>query len=97
MLAETRAGRAIPAMVAATARHPELAAAYRQFIAERRRESAVPLERAMFRGEIPIDADPQVILDLLIAPLFYRSFVSHEPVDGAYVTVLVDAVLRVVG
>jgi AcrR family transcriptional regulator len=96
MLSETRAGRAIPAMVAATAQHPELAAAYRVFLAERRREAAVPLERAVLRGEIPIGADPQVILDLLIAPLFYRAFVSHEPVDDRYVTRLVDAVLRTV-
>jgi AcrR family transcriptional regulator len=96
MLTTTRAGRAIPAMVAATARHPELAAAYRSFIAERRRELAVPLERAVARGEIPLGVDPQLVLDLLVAPLFYRAFVSHEPVDAGYVRTLVDAVLRAV-
>jgi AcrR family transcriptional regulator len=96
MLAETRTGRAIPAMVAATARHPDLAATYRAFIAERRRESVAPIERAVLRGDIPIATDPQVILDLLVAPLFYRAFVSHEPTDDGYVTRLVDAVLRAV-
>ncbi len=35
-------------------------------------------------------------MDLLVAPLFYRAFVSHDPVDDAYVGSLVDAVLRAV-
>lgn len=96
MLSETRAGRAIPAMVAATAKNPELAIAYRSFIAARRRESAVPLERAISRGDVPADLDVALVLDLLVAPLFYRAFVSREPADDTYVTALVDAVLRAV-
>ncbi len=94
MLSGTRAGRAIPAMVAATAKNPELAVAYREFIAERRRESSVPLERAIGRGELPLEVDVDLALDLLLAPLFYRAFVSHEPADEAYVTTLVESVLR---
>jgi AcrR family transcriptional regulator len=94
MLTETRAGRAIPAMVAATARHPELAAAYATFIAERRRIAAGPFERAIDRGELPGVVDVALLLDLLVAPLFYRAFVSLEPADAAYTTMLVDAVVR---
>ncbi len=94
MVAETRAGRAIPAMVAATARNAELAAAYRSFIGDRRRTFAVPLARAVRRGELALEADPQLVLDLLVAPLFYRAFVSREPLDDRYVDALVDAVLR---
>jgi AcrR family transcriptional regulator len=96
MLAGTRAGRAIPAMVAATAKTPELADAYREFIAQRRKESAVPLERAISRGELPLDVDVELALDLLVAPLFYRALVWHEPADDAYVTTLVETVLRAV-
>ncbi len=94
MLTMSRTGRAIPVMVAATARHPELATAYAAFIAERRAESGQPIERAIRRGELPIDVDGSLALDLLVAPIFYRAFVSREPVDDAYVTNLVDAVLR---
>jgi AcrR family transcriptional regulator len=97
MLSSTRAGRAIPAMVAATARSPEVAIAYRQFIHERRRESAEPITRAIQRGELSIDTDVGLVLDLLLAPLFYRSFVSLEVVDGEYRTNLVDAVMRAAG
>lgn len=94
MVDETRAGHAIPAMVAATARNAELAAAYRSFIGDRRRISAVSLARAVQRGELALAADPQLVLDLLVAPLFYRAFVSREPLDDRYVDTLVDAVLR---
>jgi AcrR family transcriptional regulator len=97
MLTGTRAGRAIPAMVAATARNPELAIAYRGFVAERRRESAATIERAVVRGELPADVDRHLMLDLLVAPLFYRAFVSREPLNDAYFAELVDSVLRAVG
>ncbi|MGZ4735083.1 MAG: TetR/AcrR family transcriptional regulator [Acidimicrobiia bacterium] len=96
MLTGTRSGRAIPAMVAATARNPELAIAYRSFIAARRRESAMPFERAIARGELEADVDLQLVMDLLVAPLFYRAFVSREPLDDAYIASLVDAVMRAV-
>ncbi len=93
MVAETRAGHAIPAMVCATARNPELADAYRSFVADRRCASVVPLARAVRRGELGPETDPQLVLDLLVAPLFYRAFVSREPLDDAYVDALVDSVL----
>jgi AcrR family transcriptional regulator len=97
MLTGTSSGRAIPVMVAATARNPELAAAYTQFMAERRAASAVPIERAIRRGELPIDVDVPLMLDLLVAPVFYRTFVTREPVDDAFVANVVDTVLRAVG
>jgi AcrR family transcriptional regulator len=94
MLTTSRTGRAIPVMVAATARNPELASAYTAFIAERRAASGQPIERAIRRGELPIDVDVSLALDLLVAPVFYRAFVSREPIDETYVTNLVDSVLR---
>ena len=96
MLTDTRAGRAIPAMVAATARNPDVATAYRAFIAQRRRESAAPFARATRRGEIAADADVGLALDLLLAPLFYRTFVSRDTVNRSYTEALVDAVLRAI-
>ena len=71
MLTGSSSGRALPVMVAATARNPELAAAYTEFIAERRASSAVPIERAMRGGELSLDVDISLMLDLLVAPVFY--------------------------
>jgi AcrR family transcriptional regulator len=94
MIADSRAGRAIPAMVAATSRNPDLALAYRAFIQSRRTESSVVIERAIERGDLPADVDVRLVMDVLIAPVFYRAFVSHEPTDPEYVATLVDAALR---
>ncbi len=94
MLADSRSGRAIPVMVAATARNPELATAYTEFMAERRAASAVPIERAIQRGDLPVDVDVPLLLDLLVAPVFYRAFVTREPVDSTFIASLVDTVLR---
>jgi AcrR family transcriptional regulator len=94
MLSGTRTGRAVPAMIVAAARNPEVAIAHRDFLSQRRREAAEPIERAIRRGELPRDVDRGLVLDLLVAPLFYRVFVSLEPVNDAYIDSLVDAVMR---
>jgi len=96
MLTTTRTGQAIPLMVAATAKDPDLAAPYREFLAERRASWRVPIDRAIRRGELPLSVDPGLLVDLLVGPLFYRACVSHEPTDAAYVEHLVDAALRAV-
>lgn len=97
MLTTTRTGQAIPLMVAAAAKTPELAAPYREFLAERRASWRVPIHRAITRGELPLEVDPGLFVDLLVGPLFYRACVSHEPTDPEYVEHLVDATLRAVG
>ena len=96
MLTTTRTGQAIPLMVAATAKNPELAAPYREFLAERRAAWRMPIDRAITRGELPLEVDPDLFVDLLVGPLFYRALVSHQPIDPAYVEDLVDAARRAV-
>jgi AcrR family transcriptional regulator len=93
MLTATDAGRAFPAMLAAKARHPELERAHTRFVSERRRASFVVVTRATERGELPAGTDPGLLVDLLHAPLFYRVFVSGEPVTDRYLLQLVDSVL----
>ena len=96
MTRTTRHGQAIPEMVAATAKSPELAEPYRQFLAERRAGWRVPITRGIERGEVPAGVDAELLVELMIGPLFYRAFVSHEPIDAAFVHRLVDAALRAV-
>lgn len=96
MKTETRTGQAIPEMVAATAKSPELAAPYREFLSERRAGWRVPIARAVERGELPVDVDGELLVELLIGPLFYRAFVSHETIDDPFVQRLVDAALHAV-
>ena len=55
------------------------------------------MHRAIGRGELPADVDVDLVVDLVSAPLFYRVFVSGDPVDDAYVARLVCTVLLAVG
>lgn len=75
--------RLIPTIVEQMARKPNLAAAMREgFIQPRRAAARNVLMRARQRGEITLaDTDVDVALDLLAAPLYYRSLITGEPVD----------------
>lgn len=94
MLTTTRTGRAIPEMVAAMARHPELTAPYREFFAERRAGWLVLIDRGVARAELPAGVDRDQLVDLIVGPLFYRAFLTHEDADPAYVDRLVDTALN---
>jgi len=96
MLTTTRTGRALPEMVAAMARHPELTAPYREFFAERRASWLTLIDRAVSRGELPADVDRDQLVDLIVGPLFYRALVMHQGTDPASVDRLVDTALATV-
>jgi hypothetical protein len=80
-------------MVAASQVNDELAGAYRQFVAQRRRRTVVALERAMERGELPPGIDLDLVQDLLSGPLFYRTLMSGAVSDDDVVVTVVDTVL----
>jgi AcrR family transcriptional regulator len=77
--------RVFPQMIAAAKVNPDVADAYREFIAQRRAPLQTVLQRAVARGEIDRDADLQVVHDLLVAPLMYRWMVSDAPIDDTVV------------
>lgn len=77
--------RVFPQMIAAAKVNPDVADAYREFIAQRREPLQVVLQRAVARGEIDPEADLQVVHDLLVAPLMYRWLVSDAPIDATVV------------
>ena len=89
MLTATQVGRTVPAAIAAAARHPELATAHRAMVRQRRGEFKVVIARAVERGELPTDVDPDLLLDLVLAPLFYRVLLSGEPFTDRHLRRLV--------
>ncbi len=93
MLHSPTVGRAIPMMLAAKVRSPELAAAHEAFVSGRRSAIYSVIERGIDRGELPADSDPTVIADMLTGALFSRVFVTGQPVDDVYVKSLVDRLL----
>jgi AcrR family transcriptional regulator len=57
--------------------------AKRAFYAARHAEAAEVVTRAVERGELPPGTDPVELIRLTCAPLYYRVFVTGEPVDRA--------------
>jgi AcrR family transcriptional regulator len=94
LLEDSEAGRAIPALIVARHRDPELAAAHRAFVAARRAEVAGIVRRGVERGEIDAESDVELAVDLLVGPLFYRILVNGDTPAPDYVERLVDAVLQ---
>ena len=93
MLRETDVGRAIPMMMAAKAKNPELARAHEVFVQEKRDLTIGVIRRGIERGEMPSDTDPVLVADLLTGAVFQRVFVTGQPVTARYLDALVDQIL----
>jgi AcrR family transcriptional regulator len=50
--------------------------------------------RAVDRDEVSADTDPELALELLVAPLHFRRLLTRETVDDDFVERLVDALMR---
>lgn len=98
-LADFLSGSAPGAVVKALIGHAQhdqgFALAFRTlFVAEQRRRDRVPLDRAVQRGQLPLDVSVPAALDQLVGPVYYRALVTGEPIDEAFTDGLVDAFLR---
>ncbi|WP_395294723.1 TetR/AcrR family transcriptional regulator [Kitasatospora hibisci] len=69
------------ALIAAAQRSDTGAAALRSFFTARHRQAAAVAERAIERGELPAGTDGAEVIRAATAPLYYRLFVSGEPLD----------------
>ena len=96
-LADDQLGRLVRALVDAAERDPQMAAVVERFTTERRSALRAVLRRAKDRGEVPADADVEVVIDLLAGPVFYRRLVTRKPVTRSTIEVIVDLVLRGLG
>ena len=89
----TAAGRTLKGLIAEVQRDPELAEAWRErFIGPVRESHLIMAERAIARGELPPEADTNLLLDLLYGPAYHRLLQGHLPLDEDFV----DAVVRVI-
>jgi hypothetical protein len=51
------------------------------------------LDRAIARGELPADTDPQLFPDIAPAMLFMRIFVNAQTADDGFLTRMTDDIL----
>jgi len=90
-----RRGRAFAAFLAGAQTDPDVAEAFRQmWIAPRRAEAKQALERHCRSGELPPNADLDLAVELLYAPLYYRLLTGFGSITKEYVDELAETALR---
>lgn len=81
----TRAGRILAGLIAEAQNDPGLAEAWREQVMEPLRgQHAIMLQRAIARGEIPVDTDLDVALDMLYGAAYHRLLHGHRPLTDAF-------------
>ena len=86
----SREGKVINELIAEGQFDSKLAEEYRlRYFNPRRLDSRHILERGVQRGELKQDVDPEICIDLIYGPLFYRLLVTGENLDEAFIKILV--------
>jgi AcrR family transcriptional regulator len=92
------ASQIIPDLMAEAARNPQIAETLQRAL--RTHQQAVGeklIGQAVARGELPEGTDPDVAVDLILGPLYWRLAVARQPIEDNYLekfTVAVTAALR---
>lgn len=80
-----RTGRQVAMLLAAADESSELAKVFRNhFLEDCRNQGRKLLEEALAAGEIQPGVDPEIALDLLFAPVFYRLLFRPTTLDAAF-------------
>jgi AcrR family transcriptional regulator len=91
-------GRVLERLVRESGQNPELVDVVRSILYARRRLYATMLNRAIARGELTPEIDQELLLDLLLGPLWFRLLVSGAPITPeaarSVVLVALDGVLH---
>ncbi|WP_307798578.1 TetR/AcrR family transcriptional regulator [Actinoplanes flavus] len=95
------ASQIIPDLMAEAARNPQIAETLQRAL--RTHQQAVGeklIGQAVARGELPEGTDPEVAVDMILGPLYWRLAVARQPIGEDYLekfTVAVTAALRATG
>ncbi len=93
-----RIGRTVAALLAEGQADPELADALRsRWLLVRRAEAREILELGIERGELREGLDPEVAVDVLYGPIYYRLLVGHAPLDEDFADALADHIFAGLG
>jgi AcrR family transcriptional regulator len=95
LLRDTSAGRVIAGLIAQAQIDPDLAAAYRERYSGPRRAIAVDaLTRAMARGQLRDDIDPESVVDQLWGACYHRLLLPDQPLTEEFAATVVDNLVR---
>jgi AcrR family transcriptional regulator len=87
--------RSLPNLLAAAQDDPVITRMHAEFVRDRRRPIIDRLEQAQRTGDLAADADPDLLVDLMSGPLFYRQLMRRLDTSDERVAALVDAALAV--
>ncbi|KAA6465192.1 TetR/AcrR family transcriptional regulator [Acidobacteria bacterium AB60] len=88
-------GVLIRALLGAAQLDPDLAAALRnRWTMPRRKMAAEYFREGMRQGYLRPDADPDALIDLLYAPIYYRLQMGTGPLSNAYVDAIFDHAMK---
>ncbi|WP_433539163.1 TetR/AcrR family transcriptional regulator [Micromonospora sp. CA-249363] len=92
------ASQIIPDLLAEAARNPTIDETLRQVLRARQQEIGGRLvARAVQRGELPGDTDPDAAVDLIVGPLYWRLAIARLPLTDSYLDNLVESVAAGLG
>ena len=88
-------GKVAAEMIAAGQSEPALLREFRdRYVLKRRKVAVKALEDAYASGEMKRSVDPELLLDLIFGPIYFRLLVKHQPLDQVFGKDLLDYVLR---
>jgi AcrR family transcriptional regulator len=86
-------GQFVPRLLREAGHHPEITDLLDAVLHTRRQAYRRVLARAVARGELDPSVDQELLIDMLIGPLWTRLLITRDPVPGEYVEANVRAVL----
>ena len=91
-------GKVSAEIIAEGQSEPEVLREYRErYVLKRRAASHDLIQRAKVSGEFREDVDPDLLIDMVYAPIYYRLLVRHQKLDKRFGDALVDRVMASVG
>lgn len=94
---DARTGLLLREVIAESIQSVELAEVMGALLRARRVASFEVLDRATARGELPLTADFDLLVDLLVGPVYYRFLLTRTELSGNFIETVVDGVLAAVG
>lgn len=87
-------GSALAGLIGEMADDPVLARTIRkEVLAKRRRSIRAAFRRGIKRGEIRSDVDIELLMDMLMAPFYFRALFGHLKLSAMMIETVVDTVL----
>jgi AcrR family transcriptional regulator len=87
-------GKVSAEIIAEGQSEPDVLREYRErYVLKRRAFSHDVIQQAKASGEFRADVDPQLLIDMIYAPIYYRLLVRHQALDKRFGDALVDSVM----